>query len=177
MSKRVYLVRYGAVPEVARATASEELCCERGQSIMLKSDRGLQSAVLLDAVTSRADSRAESGLADEVTFEIVRVANGNDQLEITRRDEEHLARCQEWQQRIDEWQLKIELLDVELTLDESPKTILYVLNDRGAETTRLALLAAAAGYGVIEVQPVTAGGLTPISRGGCGSGGCGSKKH
>ncbi|MFN8705965.1 MAG: hypothetical protein ACK50J_04745, partial [Planctomyces sp.] len=74
-----------------------------------------------------------------------------------------------------EWKLELELIDLEITLDE--KTVLYVLNDRNAETTRLALLAAATGRGIVIVQPVTADGVVPLGSGGgggCGSGGCGS---
>ena len=46
----------------------------------------------------------------------------------------------------------MELIDLEWTLDKS-KLILYVLNDRGPEATRLGLQAAAAGLGTVEVQP------------------------
>ena len=44
----------------------------------------------------------------------------------------------------------------------------------GAETTKLALQAAAAGLAVVEVQPVNADGPVPLAAaggGGCGSGG------
>lgn len=175
MEQLIYLIRYGQVPEVARALASESLSCERGQTVMLRSDRGLQAAVVLDLLSTKADSRVRDGLAEEVSFEIVRCAQADDLSAIETQDSERIGLCALWQTRIRDWQLNIELLDIELTHDAAPKTILYVLNDRGAETTRLALLAAAAGHGVIEVQPVTASGLAPIARGGCGSGGCGSK--
>ncbi len=76
--------------------------------------------------------------------------------------------------RIDEWKLSLELIDLEWTLDKS-KLILYVLNDRGPESTKLALQAAAAGWGTIEVQPVGPDGPISVSQGGgCGSGHCGS---
>jgi hypothetical protein len=80
----------------------------------------------------------------------------------------------EWITRITEWELMLELIDLEWTLDRQ-KLILYVLNDRGPDCTKLALQAAAAGLGTIEVQPVTAEGLVtpPASTGGCGSCGCG----
>ncbi|MCA9058814.1 MAG: hypothetical protein KDA85_09950, partial [Planctomycetaceae bacterium] len=73
---------------------------------------------------------------------------------------------------IDAWNLQLQLIDLEWTLDRS-RIVLYVLNDRGAETTRLALLAAAAGLGIIHVQSVSADGVIQQSS-GCGSGGCGS---
>ena len=74
---------------------------------------------------------------------------------------------------MNDWQLQLQLIDVERTLGDD-HVILYVLNDQNAETTRLALLAAAAGFGIIHVQPVTADGIVNQTSGGCGSGGCGS---
>ena len=58
-----------------------------------------------------------------------------------------------WEQRIAEWRLDVQLVDLEWTIDQS-RLILYVLNDRGPECAKLALQAAAGGWGVIDVQPV-----------------------
>ena len=74
----------------------------------------------------------------------------------------------EWLVRAEKWKLQLELIDIERTLDD--RLILYVLNDRSAEATRMALLAAAGGFGVIHVQPVSAEGIVQAS----GGGGCGS---
>jgi len=88
----------------------------------------------------------------------------------------------DWQVRISDWGLELQLIDLEWTLDQQ-NLILYVLNGQNAETTRLALLAAAAGLGIIHVQPVEADGIVQQTSGGggcgsggggCGSGGCGS---
>ena len=59
--------------------------------------------------------------------------------------------------------------DLEWMLDRK-KLILYVLNDRGPECTKLGLQAAAAGLGTVEVQPVGADGPLPVASlgGGCG---------
>ncbi|MFO0976393.1 MAG: hypothetical protein U0996_08345 [Planctomycetaceae bacterium] len=63
------------------------------------------------------------------------------------------------------------MIDIERTLDR--RLILYVLNEHDPETTRLALLAAAGGHGIIHVQPVTSDGIPPEkSKGGCGDCGC-----
>jgi hypothetical protein len=71
--------------------------------------------------------------------------------------------------------LNLELVDLEWIIDPR-KLVLYVLNERGPDCTKLALQAAAAGLGIIEVQPIDAQGLVQLesSGGGCGSGGCGS---
>src|SRR5436853_217540 len=69
------------------------------------------------------------------------------------------------QRRIEEWNLALELVDIEWTLDRQ-KLVLYVLGGRGAETTKLALQAAAAGLAVVEVQPVNADGPVPLATSG-----------
>jgi cell fate regulator YaaT (PSP1 superfamily) len=109
---------------------------------------------------------------------IVRKASPEDheqsaQLQALNQDE-----YSRWLERIAEWELQLELIDLEWTLDRQ-KLILYVLSDRGAETTKLALQAAAAGLAAIDVQPVGPEGVIPVESsggGGCGSGGggCGS---
>jgi hypothetical protein len=67
----------------------------------------------------------------------------------------------------------LQLVDLEW-LFEPEKLVLYVLNERGPDCTKLALQAAAAGLGIIEVQPVDAQGVVRLeSTGGCGTGGCG----
>jgi hypothetical protein len=77
-----------------------------------------------------------------------------------------------WCARISQWNLNLELIDIEWTLDHQ-KLILYVLCDRGPDSTKLALQAAAGGFGVIEVQPVASTGLVTIPKASCGSGGGG----
>ena len=79
-----------------------------------------------------------------------------------------------WCDRIVEWDLELELVELEWTLDRQ-KLILYVLCDRGPDSTKLALQAAATGFGIIEVQPVSATGLVVVEKesGGCGTGGGG----
>ena len=80
-----------------------------------------------------------------------------------------------WCERITKWELELELIDLEWTADRQ-KLILYVINHRGPDCTKLALQAAAAGLGRIEVQPVTADGLVTVPEsspgGGCGTCGC-----
>ncbi len=167
-SRLVYLVRYGTTPEVARCLVDAEMELSRGDAVVVRTHRGEQLGTLLERERSTAS-------VEEIEFEILRRATDGDraQAEASRR------RCDrafgEWTERIATWNLQLELLDVEETLD-SAKTILYVLCDRGPDSTKLALQAAATGLGIIEVQPVSAEGLvvTAPSGGGCGSGGCGS---
>lgn len=164
-----YLVRYGAVSEVARCWADESARLVRGDTVVVRTHRGAELGAVLERVPqypghSTGDSAGH--------FEVLRRATPDDE----RRHAELREQCRHefgaWCRRIDEWNLQLQLIDLEWTLDRC-KLILYVLNERGPDCTRLALLAAAAGFGVIEVQPVQADGLKPAEPPG-GSCGCGS---
>ncbi len=166
VARLVYLVRYGTTPEVARCVVAEGATLSRGDAVVVRTHRGEQLGRLLERERSAA-------AVDEIEFEILRRASDADlaQAELSRQ------RCEQafavWMQRIADWNLQLELLDVEETLD-GQKTILYVMCERGPDSTKLALQAAAAGLGIIEVQPVSAEGLVVAAPtgGGCGSGGC-----
>lgn len=174
--EHVALVRYGLIPQVARFGLTSELKQQlesvdrRGLKVVITSDRGLEIGELLEIVSKGIVTSEVT-----VTGDIQRIASAEDL-------EKHAANRQraeleffEWQQRVDDWQLQLQMIDVERTL-EGDQIVLYVLNGQNAETTRLALLAAAAGHGIIHVQPVAAEGIVQTSDGGggCGSGGCGS---
>lgn len=171
---RVILARYGAVPQVARFGLSDAVVRSvgdrlvRGAAVVVQTDRGPEIAQVLEVISD--------GVLPEqkpVTGDVLRMASPADQ----EAHDDHRAAAQnaffDWEQRLRDWQLQLQLIDIEWTLDRE-QIILYVLNGQNAETTRLALLAAAAGLGIIHVQPVAADGIVQSSGGGCGSGcGCG----
>lgn len=169
---QAYLVRYGVVPEVARFAFHGDSTLSRGDRVVVDSHRGLQLGTVLERLkaTTKLDPK-------ELDSRIERLANSIDLADhqsLTRECEDAFA---DWCTRIVQWDLKIELIDLEWTLDRQ-KLILYVLCERGPDSTKLALQAAAAGLGIIEVQPVSAEGPIQIapSGGSCGSGeggGCG----
>jgi cell fate regulator YaaT (PSP1 superfamily) len=176
-----YLVRYGVVPEVARCQPlQEEAQVRRGASVVVETHRGLQMGYVLEAAREsnrsngpKTEAAVESPI-ESSGFRVVREATESDQRrhdELRSEAEQDFAR---WTARIREWKVDVQLIDLEWTLDRS-KLVLYVLNERGPECTKLAIQAAAAGLGVVEVQPVSREGLVsqPSSGGGCGSGGCG----
>lgn len=161
----VYLVRYGAIPEVARFVAAGDTSYARNDAVIVQTHRGEQLGTVLER--ERHPARV-----DEIESTILRSASADDHSQVREKQRRCEAALTDWLQRIHEWNLQLELLEIEETLDG--KTVLYVLCDRGPETTQLALQAAAAGLGIIEVQPVNAEGLVPVGQGGgCGSGGCG----
>ncbi len=169
-TNRDFLVRYGVVPEVARCRLEEGLSRpQRGDRVVVETHRGEQLGEILGDVRSEAEHPA--------AFTILRSANREDLAAASRAAEKAATEFPEWTSRISDWKIDLQVIDLERTLDGS-KLVLYVLNDRGPECTRLAIQAAASGFGIIEVQPVDAEGLVsqPTSGGGCGSGGggCGS---
>lgn len=165
----VYLVRYGVVPEVARFRDTSETSPSRGETVVVETHRGLQIGSVLE--------RLKPSLVApdmEIDFEIVRVTTPADLEAARARTRECDEEFAGWCARILQWELQLELVDLEWTLDRQ-KLILYVLCERGPDSTKLALQAAATGFGIIEVQPVSATGLVslPKESGGCGTGGGG----
>ena len=161
------LVRYGAVPRVVRCSFKpvDEQNVHRGTAVVVSTDRGQELGKILEVLPP---SLAEGHEPAEF---IERIATAEDCSLHVLHQQQSADLFDIWQQRILDWQLEMELIDVEKTLDDQMQ-ILYVLNGRGAETTRLALLAAAAGLGIVSVQPVTSEGLEDGAGGGCGTG-CG----
>lgn len=170
------LVRYGRVPQVARFGLNAELrdallrVDRRLPEVVVQTDRGEEVGALLEVI--------RPGLLTEnpsVTGDLRRLATQDDCSRAAANSRDADAEFFDWQQRIADWDLQLQVIDMEWTL-ERDNVILYVLNDQNAETTRLALLAAAGGYGIIHVQPVNADGIDYAASGGggCGSGGCGS---
>ncbi len=163
------LVRYGSVPQVARFQCPETAAPPgRSAKVVVETDRGEEIGEVLEILKYRPAAE------QVVTGAVIRIADARDLqrfAELRHRADQSFF---DWHACVREWKLELELIDLEITLDE--KTVLYVLNDRNAETTRLALLAAATGRGIVIVQPVTAEGVVPLGGGGggCGSGGCGS---
>jgi hypothetical protein len=177
------LVRYGAVPEVARFTHNLADPPGRNDRVVVSTHRGLELGTTLDSLRMPYESpngvngNGDAGRSghEDSTQRVLRRATPEDEARHAELSREAQASFAEWHSRIAEWKLDLDLIDLEWTLDRQ-KLVLYVLGGRGPETTKLALQAAAAGSAVIEVQPVDANGPVPVataSGGGCGSGGCG----
>ena len=165
---KVALVRYGAVPEVARCTVPEGLQVARNDQVVVQTHRGKELGQILEFARPPREPGVE---VPSPSFAVLRLATRED-LQIPSSTDERLNEYAVWEQRILDWNLDLQLIELEWTL-EREKLILYVLNARGPECTKLALQAAAAGLGLIEVQPVGADGPVSLpSGGGCGT--CGS---
>lgn len=172
------LVRYGTMPEVSRFDAEPVGEVVRGERVLVETHRGLQLGEVLDPVrTSLKDPTFVPETNGDTTSTplspVIRRADEEDLVTAQALKREAEQAFDDWQQRITDWKLELELIDLEWTFDRQ-KLILYVLNERGPDCTKLALQAAAAGLGIIEVQPVDAEGLVSVSQssGGCGACGC-----
>lgn len=163
------LVRYGRVPQVARFGGSG-VRPERDAQVIAVTDRGEEVGTVLHIDSQSGGNSSSSTL----TGKILRLAVAAD-LQLAEQQELEVEQSfAGWSQRIEDWSLQLQIVDLELTLDG--QLIIYVLNERGPETTRLALLAAAAGAGVIHVQPVGPDGIEQGGGGG-GCGDCGCSTH
>lgn len=157
---QVLLVRFGAMGEIGRFRSAESLAS--GTHVVVETARGPQLGTVI--------AKARNGDSDESSSpRVLRVAGEEDQQAADRLRLASQQAFPEWEARIREWSVDLQLIDLEQTLDGN-KQILYVLNERGPESTKLALRAAAAGFGVIEVQPVGSDGvIANVGGGGCGS--------
>jgi cell fate regulator YaaT (PSP1 superfamily) len=144
---------------------------KRDSPVIVRTHRGQELGTLLQDV----DEQCQRVSPEEDTVQILRQATEADQRLHAESRSDCEAQYEIWRERITTWKLNLELVDLEWII-EPRKLVLYVLNERGPDCTKLALQAAAAGLGIIEVQPIDAQGLVQLesSGGGCGSGGCGS---
>jgi cell fate regulator YaaT (PSP1 superfamily) len=131
--------------------------------------------VELGTLLQEVDERYEriSATDGEAAVCILREASADDlqQHALSRSDCE--AQFEAWTNRIAQWKLNLQLVDLEWLI-EPRKLVLYVLNERGPDCTKLALQAASQGLGIIEVQPIDAQGIIRLENtGGCGTGQCG----
>lgn len=173
------LVRYGAIPQVSRFRSRTDIGPARGTRAVVRTNRGLEIGTVLEqnvsvgSQTTHDDSLNPDSDVDDL-WRVLRIASDVDETTLSELRRECESEFAAWRRRIEDWNLDLELIDLERTLDRS-RLILYVLNERGPDCTKLALQAAAAGLGLIDVQPVDATGLVQLdlASGGCGSGGCG----
>lgn len=187
MSSPIALVRYGVVPEVARCDFSAIGPVARGDRVVIKTARGEQMGVVLDVLRPRTEPLpvhlANGPGEDAASFDVVRIATPEDEgrsIDLIGKADEEFPH---WQARVAEWELDLQLIDLEWTLDGGQR-VLYVLNDRGPDCTKLALRAAAAGLGIVSVQPVASDGLVTLpatmttNAAHCGAGGpCGCSSN
>jgi cell fate regulator YaaT (PSP1 superfamily) len=169
--RETVLARYGAIPEVARFRILPLKPLKRETQVILRTHRGIELGTLLQDVDEGFDRISAEDQSE--TSCILREATVDDLQQYARSRSDCEAQFEAWTQRIAQWKLNLQLVELEW-LFEPKKLVLYVLNERGPDCTKLALQAAAAGLGIIEVQPIDGEGIIRLDNtGGCGSGHCG----
>ena len=126
------LARYGRVPQVARFAAWGDKP-ERTASVVVSTDRGQELAIVLQTLPTNA--KTAEGEAATPTGEAASTCDSRrsgPQLQETSRPQKTVSLNGRSERR--NGNSSLELIDIERTLDD--RLILYVLNDRSAETTR-----------------------------------------
>ncbi|QDU79175.1 hypothetical protein Pla110_08800 [Polystyrenella longa] len=169
------LIRYGTISQVERCTVMTAEAIPRGANVVVQTERGEELAELLQSVPE-GQQASEDEAAGTLLLRIATEEEVTQARKLTEKCEEEFPL---WQKRIEDWKLQLELIDLERTLDDS-LLILYVLNDRGPDCTKLALRVSAEGLGNVKVQPVDADGpvavTAAVGTGTCSSGGsCGCR--
>lgn len=158
------------MPETERAQVAAGVLVGRGDVVVVETSRGVLPGRVLEDITKTWRVKSQDELP---AVTVLRTQTPEDRETFQQIEQAALAEFMPWVLRIRGWGLDLELVDLEQTLDRE-KWILYVLSGRGPDCTKLALQAAAAGFGIIEVQPVQATGTrTPEEKSGCGTGGGG----
>jgi hypothetical protein len=172
-----YLIRFGLMGDVGRFTAEFDTPLERGESVVLRSHRGIELGEVLHATVPRAPSGDPPGQSSQV----LRLATKDDIERARLAESERADRFHACQHVFESGTWPLDLIDVELLLD-GDRLVAYCLGPHGADAAELlAALHAASGLPVIfqtigsdleEAEP------TEDHDHACGScstgGGCGS---
>jgi hypothetical protein len=177
MTARHYLLSYGTMGDLGRATAAPPLVCARGDEVVLRSPRGLELAVVLCEARAGSD-RLLGGDGGEV----VRLATPEDRrtaASLRQRGERLFADARRTAADLG---LPLEILDVEVLLDGQHAILHHLragecdpreLMDRLAERHQLlvSLRDVALPPGAAEEEDHLHVGCGAEN---CGAGGCGS---
>lgn len=164
-----YLIRYGVMSYVGRFRPAAECTTrlERGQSVVIKTERGVELGEVLLALDEAGAARARP-----VEWQCVLRPAGSDDCERSRRAEESRAdRFAACRRVLEEAGWPWELIDIEPLLEEGV-TVLQYLGPHHLDASDLrARFRMTCGLDVV-LEPV--GSEEESADTGCGSGGCGS---
>lgn len=169
---RTLLVRYGTIPEAARFQTESSETLERGQRVVVRTQRGTEIGTLLEELKQTTAEQNGTSSAEPGGFEFLRSATSDDENQAAELRSECDAEFSTWRARFEKWNVTLELIEMEWLLDKE-KLVLYVLNEHQLDRAKIVIQSAADGLGTVEVQSVNAEGLIPIAAGGggCSSGG------
>lgn len=166
LTRTACLVRYGRLGWVALFSVAQEMGVERGDRVVIQTERGEELGELLSNV-------AEHLIGDVTSAgEVLRRADADD----TRVDAAAAVDLDELIGTIRERESELEPVDAELLVD-GHTAVVYCLGEVGPESERLAVEFSKQSGCDVRLQPMfdPEPGGCGSGGGGCGSGGCGSK--
>ena len=121
--EQLYLIRYGLWHQMG-LFASDTVELERGQTVVIRSNRGTELGDVLTRIDSATESSSSS--ATPRTTRVLRVANSDDLEHVRKLEIERPVRFDLCQQVFQERYDQLELIDVESLLDDRRIVIHYL---------------------------------------------------
>jgi cell fate regulator YaaT (PSP1 superfamily) len=146
---RKYVVRYGSMRLLAIMSARDEAAYSRGTQVIARTDRGLESAVVL----CEATPEAVKDLQNLGQGQVLREMSGADMLERTRMLNQQREEYQKCRQLIEQMQLEMELVDIEHIFG-GERIVVYYLAENRVDFRELVKLLAAEFQTRIEMRQI-----------------------
>lgn len=130
-----YLIRYGAMHEVAVFTGPLQVRYHRGQEVVIATDRGVEAGEVLGETGEDSLESSSNGDADTPPSEkwrLLRTLGPEDRRALAANGARRGEEFGPWQQRLAKLPMALELVDIEYLLGDEG-VILHVLADDGAD--------------------------------------------
>jgi len=148
-----YLVRYGLRGQVGRFGSIRQINCQRGDRVVVHTDRGIEAGELLVPATefSTSDRHPPAG-------ELLRLLTNEDQRVLAALGAREVAIVSRCRQAISERGLSMEIVESETLLD-ARTTILYFIGQANEEVGRLSVELACDPRERVRFEPLLSPGL------------------
>jgi cell fate regulator YaaT (PSP1 superfamily) len=146
---RKYVVRYGAMRLLAIMSARDDAAFSRGTQVIARTDRGLESAIVL----CEATPEAVKDLQNPGQGQVLREMSAADLLERTRMLNQQREEYQKCRQLIEQLQLEMELVDIEHIFG-GERIVVYYLAENRVDFRELVKLLAAEFQTRIEMRQI-----------------------
>jgi cell fate regulator YaaT (PSP1 superfamily) len=146
---RKYVVRHGSMRLLAIMSARDEAAYSRGTQVIARTDRGLESAIVL----CEATPEAVKDLQNPGQGQVLREMSGADLLERTRMLNQQREEYQKCRQLVEQLQLEMELVDIEHIFG-GERIVVYYLAENRVDFRELVKLLAAEFQTRIEMRQI-----------------------
>jgi cell fate regulator YaaT (PSP1 superfamily) len=167
-----YLISYGAMGEVAVFTTSPGAVYDRGEEVVVATDRGVEAGTVLSrAAEPASETNGENGESPpRDKWRLLRALSPDDVRILNANAGRRRVEFDVWRQRLMRLPIAVELVDLEYLLEDDT-VVLHLLADEGADFAPIAsTLSKIAGRRLIFQRF----GDDPTTRrkGGCSGGSC-----